>query len=90
MFSTGFALPSAIKSYLKDGSEKCFAAWDPEELGYLTTYATHLRLAGKPNLKPGTKFTAGKAGEYTVGGHGEIVYGKPLLSTKDNVDKFNF
>ncbi len=49
-----------------------------------------LRLAGKLDLKPGTKFTAGKAGEYTVGEHGEIVYGKPLLFTKDNVDKYNF
>ena len=90
VFSTGFALPSAIKSYLKDGSEKCFAVWDPEELGYLATYATHLKLAGKLDLKPGTKFTAGKAGEYTVGDHGEIVYGKPLMLTKDSVDKFNF
>src|SRR6202044_2415646 len=29
VFSTGFALPSAIKGYIKDGSEKCFALWDP-------------------------------------------------------------
>jgi rhamnose transport system substrate-binding protein len=90
VFSTGFALPSAIKSYLKDGSEKCFAAWDPEELGYLTTYVTHLKLAGKLDVKPGVTFKAGKAGEYTIGDGGEIVYGKPLLFTKDNVDKFNF
>ncbi len=39
VFSTGFALPSAIKNYLKDGSQKCFALWDPDELGYLATYA---------------------------------------------------
>src|SRR5258708_2944952 len=32
VFSTGFALPSAIKSYLRDGSEKCFELWGPEEL----------------------------------------------------------
>ena len=90
VFSTGFALPSAIKGYLKDGSEKCFALWDPEELGYLATYATHLKLAGKLDLKPGTTFKAGKAGEYTVGEGGEIVYGKPLMFTKENVDQFNF
>ena len=90
VFSTGFALPSAIKSYIKDGSEKCFALWDPEELGYLATYATHLKLAGKLDVKPGVKFKAGKAGEYTVGDGGEIVYGKPLMFTKDNIDQFNF
>jgi rhamnose transport system substrate-binding protein len=90
VFSTGFALPSAISSYIKDGSEKCFALWDPKELGYLATYATHLKLAGKLDLTPGTKFDAGKAGSYTVGDNGEIVYGKALMFTKDNIDQFNF
>ena len=61
-----------------------------EELGYLATYATHLKLAGKLDVKPGTTFKAGKAGEYTVGDGGEIVYGKPLMFTKDNIDQFNF
>lgn len=90
VFSTGFALPSAIKTYLKDGSEKAFALWDPYELGYLATYVTHLKLAGKLPNTPGTKFTAGKAGEYTVGENGEIVYGKPLIFTADNIDKQTF
>ena len=62
VYSTGFALPSAIKSYLEDGSQKCFALWNPYELGYLATYATHLKLAGKLDLTPGTTFEAGKAG----------------------------
>jgi rhamnose transport system substrate-binding protein len=90
VFSTGFALPSAIKSYIEDGSEKCFALWDPKELGYLATYATHLKLAGKLDLTPGTTFEAGKAGTYTVGENGEIVYGKALMFTKDNIDQYNF
>ena len=51
---------------------------------------THLKLAGKLEVTPGTKFKAGKAGEYTVGDGGEIVYGKPLMFTKDNIDQFNF
>ena len=90
VFSTGFALPSAIKSYLEDGSQKCFALWNPYELGYLATYATHLKLAGKLDLTPGTTFEAGKAGTYTVGEGGEIVYGKPLMFTKETVDKAGF
>ena len=79
------------KPSIRDGSEKCFALWDPAgDSGYLTTYATHLKLAGKLDVTPGTKFKAGKAGEYTVGDGGEIVYGKPLMFTKDNIDQFNF
>ncbi len=90
VFSTGFALPSAIKDYLTDGSEKAFALWNPYELGYLAAYVTHLKLAGKLDIKPGVTFTAGKAGSYTVGEQGEIVYGKPLIFTKDTVDKAGF
>jgi rhamnose transport system substrate-binding protein len=90
VFSTGFALPSAVKDYLKDGSQKCFALWDPKELGYLATYAAHLKLAGKLDLTPGTTFEAGKAGTYTVGEGGEIVYGKALMFTPDNIDEMNF
>jgi len=90
VFATGFALPSAIKSYLDDGSEKAFALWNPWELGYVATYATHLILAGKLKVKPGETFTAGKAGIYTVGKDGEIVYGKPMIFTKDTVDKAGF
>ncbi|SDB50092.1 substrate-binding domain-containing protein [Bauldia litoralis] len=90
VYSTGFALPDAIKSYLEDGSQKCFALWNPYELGYLATYVTHLKLAGKLELTPGTTFEAGKAGSYTVGEGGEIVYGKPMMFTKDTVDDAGF
>ena len=90
VFSTGFALPSAIESYIKDGSQKCFALWSPYELGYLATYATHLRLAGELDLTPGTTFEAGKAGTYTVGEKGEIVYGKALMFTAENIDEYDF
>jgi len=90
VFSTGFALPGAIKAYLDDGSHKAFALWNPYELGYVATYATHLKLAGKLDIKPGATFEAGKAGTYTVGEGGEIVYGKPMIFTKENVDKAGF
>lgn len=90
VFSTGFALPDAIKTYLADGSQKAFALWNPYELGYVATYATHLKLAGKLDIKPGATFEAGKAGSYTVGENGEIVYGKPLIFTKETVDKAGF
>ena len=73
-----------------DGSEKAFALWNPYELGYLAAYVTHLKLAGKLDIKPGVTFTAGKAGSYTVGEQGEIVYGKPLIFTKETVDKAGF
>jgi rhamnose transport system substrate-binding protein len=89
-FAVSFALPSAIKSYLKDGSAKAFALWNPFLLGYVTTYATHLKLAGKLDVKPGATFTAGKAGTWTIGENGVIDFNRPIVFTKDNIDEQSF
>lgn len=91
VYATGFALPSAIKRYLENGSQKAFAFWDPWELGYVAAYETHMKLAGKFDpSKPGATVTAGKAGTFTAGKDGEVVYGKPLVFTKETVGKYNF
>lgn len=90
VFATGVALPSSIKSYLKDGSQKAFFIWDPSKLGYLASYVAHYALDGSLKNQEGFKFKAGSLGEFTVGKGGEIVYGKPLFFTPDNIDQYNF
>ncbi len=90
VYATGVALPSSIKSYLKDGSQKAFFIWDPSKLGYLATYVAHYYLDGTLKNQVGFKFTAGSLGEFTVGKDGEIVYGKPLFFTPENIDQYNF
>ncbi len=90
VYATGVALPSSIKSYLKDGSQKAFFIWDPAKLGYLSVYVAKAALDGTLKKTPGSKVKAGKLGEFTVGKDGEIVYGKPLIFTKDNIDQFDF
>jgi rhamnose transport system substrate-binding protein len=90
VFATGFALPNSIKSYLEDGSEKAFALWDPKELGYVAAQVAHQILCGELQITEGTTFTAGSAGEFTIGADGEIVYGRPLIFTPDNIDQYDF
>lgn len=90
VFSTGFALPNSIKSYLEDGSQAAFALWDPQELGYVAAYLAHQIACGEVEVTEGTTFTAGKAGEFTVGADGEVVYGRPLIFTPENMDEFDF
>jgi len=90
VFTTGFALPSAMKTFIQSGSNKAFALWDPKELGYVTAYCTHLMLAGELKATPGAVCKAGKAGEFTVGADGEVVYGRALIFTPDNIDKYDF
>lgn len=90
VYATGFALPSAIKRYLENGSQKAFAFWDPWELGYVAAYAVHMKLAGKFEPTEGAVLDVPKAGKFTTMKDGEVVYGKPLIFTKETVGKYNF
>jgi rhamnose transport system substrate-binding protein len=90
VFATGFALPNSIKSYIEDGSEKAFALWDPKELGYVSAFMAHQLICGTLDTSEGATFTAGKAGQFTFGADGEVVYGRPLIFTKDNIADYDF
>jgi rhamnose transport system substrate-binding protein len=92
---TGLGLPSQMKSYVHDGTVKEFELWNPNNLGYLAGYAAAALATGKVSMKPGSKFTAGKLGSYTIlapsGATGpSVVLGPPTVFTKANVDQFNF
>ena len=92
---TGLGLPSQMKPYIHDGTVKAFELWNPENLGYLAGYAAASLVSGSASLTPGTKFKAGKLGEYTVlapsGDTGpSVVLGPPTVFDKSNVDQFNF
>jgi rhamnose transport system substrate-binding protein len=88
VWSTGAALPSLIKKYLDDGSEKAFALWDPSNLGYMATYAAHLIHTGQLKVVPGATFTAGSLGSFTVSEGKVAYYNRPLIFTKENVSKY--
>jgi rhamnose transport system substrate-binding protein len=90
VYATGVALPNSVRSYLKNGSQKAFFIWDPANLGYLSVYAAHAALDGSLKREEGAKFKAGKLGEFTVGKDGEIVYGKPIIFTPENIDQYKF
>lgn len=47
-------------------------------------------MSGKLKMKPGVSFEAGKLGTFIVGENGEIVYGKPMILTKETVDRAGF
>lgn len=90
VFATGFALPSSVKDFLKNGDSKAFALWDPTELGYIATVAAFQLATGVITAEEGQVIDAGKAGTYTVGKDGEVLYDKPLMFTPDNIDDYDF
>jgi rhamnose transport system substrate-binding protein len=87
---TGLGLPNQMRQYVKDGTVKKFALWNPADIGYLAAYAGAALASGQITGAQGDKFTAGKLGAYTVGENGEVVLGPPTEFTADNIDKFNF
>ncbi|WP_433300289.1 rhamnose ABC transporter substrate-binding protein [Actinoplanes sp. CA-030573] len=87
---TGLGLPNQMRQYVKDGTVKKFALWNPADIGYLAAYAGAALASGQITGAEGDKFKAGKLGDYTVGKDGEIVLGPPTEFTADNIDKYNF
>jgi rhamnose transport system substrate-binding protein len=87
---TGLGLPNQMRKYVKDGTVKKFALWNPADIGYLAAYTGAALASGQITGKEGEKFTAGKLGEYTIGADGEIVLGPPTEFTASNIDQFNF
>jgi rhamnose transport system substrate-binding protein len=87
---TGLGLPNQMRKYVKDGTVKKFALWNPADIGYLAAYAGAALASGQITGAEGEKFKAGKLGEYTIGADGEIVLGPPTEFTAANIDQFNF
>jgi rhamnose transport system substrate-binding protein len=87
---TGLGTPNQMKSFVKDGTVKAFALWNPADLGYLAAYAGAALASGVITGKQGEKFTAGKLGEYTIGADATVVLGDPFTFNAGNIDQFNF
>jgi len=87
---TGLGTPNQMRAFVKDGTCKAFALWNPADLGYLAAYAAGALASGTIKGKEGDKFTAGKMGEFTVGKNGEVLLGEPFTYNASNIDQFNF
>lgn len=87
---TGLGLPSEMAEYVNSGVVEQFGLWNPEDLGYLASYAADALVKGDITGAEGDTFEAGRLGEYTVGKDGEIVLGPLFVFDKDNVGDFSF
>jgi rhamnose transport system substrate-binding protein len=87
---TGLGLPSQMRTYIKQGCAKKVGLWDEFKFGYVAMYAAHAALEGKLTGKAGETFRAGKWGVRQVGPNKTVIFDKPLVFTKENVDKLKF
>ena len=87
---TGLGTPNQMRAYVKDGTVKEFALWNPEDLGYLAAYAAKALVDGTIKGDEGDTFKAGKLGEYKVGADHTVLLGDPYVFNESNIAKFNF
>jgi rhamnose transport system substrate-binding protein len=87
---TGLGTPNQMREYVKDGTVKAFALWNPEDLGYLAAMAANALATGEIKGNPGDTFKAGKLGEYTVEDDNSVLLGDPFEFNADNIDDFDF
>jgi rhamnose transport system substrate-binding protein len=87
---TGLGTPNQMKAYVKDGTVKAFALWNPADLGYLAAYGGAALASGLITGKEGDTFAAGKLGKFTVGKDATVLLGDPFVFNSGNVDQFSF
>lgn len=84
----GLGLPNDNKPYVKAGITDAVVLWSTTDLGYLTIHAA--KAVHEGSLKLGaTTFSAGRLGSVEIAGD-NILLGKPLTFTRENIDQFDF
>ena len=86
----GLGTPNQMREFVKDGTVKEFALWNPADLGYLAAYAAAQLVSGNIQGKEGETFSAGKLGNRTIGKDGVVILGPPTVFNAENIDQFDF
>src|SRR5919112_1729830 len=81
---TGLGTPNQMRDYVKDGTVKSFALWNPEDLGALATYAAAALANGDIEGEEGDSFEAGDLGSFEVGADGTVLLGEPFTFDESN------
>jgi len=84
----GTTSPSQAGQYLKDGSFSVAILWDPAEAGYAMTYLAKTVLDGK-RASIGANLDIPTLGKPLSFKGNTLVYDRPLIVTKDNVDQYS-
>ncbi len=87
---TGLGTPNQMREYVENDTVTEFALWNPEDLGYLATYAAEALANGDITGEAGDTFEAGELGEYTVEEGGTVLLGEPFRFNADNIGDFDF
>jgi rhamnose transport system substrate-binding protein len=89
VYSAGVATPKPMASYIKSGAQAKVVLWDAKNLGYLTVWAGQQLAQGKQ--LQASNDVGDPVGTVTFDpATKNLLLGKPITFTKDNVDQYNF
>ena len=86
----GLGLPNQMRAYVKDGTVKQFALWDPAKIGEASVHAGRALVDGKITGAEGDSFDAGDLGTLKVGPDNTVIVGPPTEFTAENIDQYDF
>ena len=89
VYSAGVATPKPMASYIKSGAQAKVVLWDAKNLGYLTVWAGKQLAEGK-QLQATNDVGAPVGSVSFDSATKNLLLGKPITFTKDNVDQYNF
>src|SRR5262245_45138675 len=84
---SGVSTPKDMREYVEDGTVKSFILWSPVDLGYLSVYVADLLRQGK--VPETGEIQAGRLGKISVTNR-EVLLGKPIKFTKENIGQYDF
>ncbi len=87
---TGLGLPDQMRRFVKDGTVKKFALWDPAKMGQAGGYLIAGLIRGDIKAASGASFKAGTLGQRKFGPKNTVIAGPPLVFDKNNIDQFKF
>ena len=85
---TGLGLPSEMKQYIKNGTCKKMALWNPIDLGYSAVYIAVKMAKAEFEIAKGAVLKVGRMGEIKVGDGNVAVMSEPYVFDTSNIDKF--
>jgi len=86
---TGLGVPSLVRPYIKDGTIKQVALWNPVDMGYGAIYMVKAQLDG--TLDPNSGFLeAGRLGRLEFTDESTLLLGDPYIFNAENIDDFDF
>ena len=88
---TGLGTPNQMRAYVKDGTVKAFALWNPADLGYLAAYAGGALASGIDHRQGGRQVQGRQARRvHRRQGRHRSLLGDPFTFNASNIDQFNF